>query len=130
MEKRLSVGSILPVKNSSKLEREKEISGNSSIFLLEENSLKNNKMSKKSFVDASSQEDNDTNNEGDVNDVDCSIHYKNAQDGSTHMLCIPVEDKPFLQELSTAGFKVSATAVVIQHRMRGWDWRFILTSGI
>jgi hypothetical protein len=40
------------------------------------------------------------------------------------------EGDPLSLELRAAGFAPSATATIIQHRMDGSDWRFILSSDI
>ena len=49
--------------------------------------------------------------------------------GHVHMFCSPVDD-PLTRALFDEGFTPSATASVIQHRMGGWDWSFVLTSDI
>ena len=46
-----------------------------------------------------------------------------------HMFCVPEED-PLLTDLTQRGHSPHASASVLQHRMKGWDWRFILTSDI
>jgi GNAT superfamily N-acetyltransferase len=50
-------------------------------------------------------------------------------DGSVHMFCVPAGD-PVESDLSAQGHVPSATATVLAHRMKRWDWRFILTSDI
>ncbi len=51
------------------------------------------------------------------------------QDDHVHMFCVP-EGDPLERRLASAGHAPSATASVIHHRMKSWDWRFILTSDI
>jgi hypothetical protein len=50
-------------------------------------------------------------------------------DGAVHMFCVP-EGDALLAELRTTGLEPSASATVIEHRMKGCDWRFVLTSDI
>ncbi len=47
-------------------------------------------------------------------------------DGHVHMFCAPAGDP----DVAALGLRPSATATVLQHRMVGWDWRFVLTSDI
>ena len=49
--------------------------------------------------------------------------------GCVHMFCTPSED-PLVAKLREQGYAPSATAALVQHRMRDWDWRFVLTSDI
>ena len=46
-----------------------------------------------------------------------------------HMFCLP-EGDPLEDALRAHGISPDAAASVIQHRMSGWDWRFVLTSDI
>jgi hypothetical protein len=46
-----------------------------------------------------------------------------------HMLCAP-EGDPLADDLHRLGQKPIATASVIQHRMRDWPWKLVLTSDI
>ena len=50
-------------------------------------------------------------------------------DEHVHMFCVPAGD-PIESELASGGHSPSATATVLAHRMKRWDWRFILTSDI
>ena len=60
----------------------------------------------------------------------CAQHgYDTPIDGHTHMFCAPIED-PLFRDLATMNIEPSSTATIIEHRMQGCDWRFILTSDI
>lgn len=50
-------------------------------------------------------------------------------DDYVHMFCVSV-DHPLLEVLKHQSIYPSATATVIHHRMKQWDWTFILTSDI
>lgn len=51
------------------------------------------------------------------------------RDGHVHMLCSPEAD-PLAGDLSRQGLEPIATASVIQHGMRDWPWKHVLTSDI
>jgi len=55
--------------------------------------------------------------------------FSQPQPGAVHMFCTPTEDA-LARAMHERGFSPSATASVVQHRMGGWDWRFVLTSDI
>ena len=50
-------------------------------------------------------------------------------DDSVHMFCVSI-DHPLFEVLKQQAIYPSATATVVHHRMRKWDWDFILTSDI
>ena len=50
-------------------------------------------------------------------------------DDHVHMFCTPTGDA-LEADLERLGLAPAASATVIQHRMGGWDWRFVLTSDI
>ena len=49
--------------------------------------------------------------------------------GHKHMFCA-MQNDPLVPALTRHGIAIHATATVIEHRMRDFDWRFILTSDI
>ena len=51
------------------------------------------------------------------------------QPDHVHMFCLP-QDDPLEADLSAAGHQPDTTMSVLHHRMRDWDWRFVLTSDI
>ena len=53
--------------------------------------------------------------------------YENPVDNHIHMFCAPLDD-PLIHDLELRGIRPEATASVIQHRMEGWKWQFLLTS--
>lgn len=55
--------------------------------------------------------------------------YAEPRDGHGHMLCAPAGDA-LANALAERGVAPTATASILQHRMRWSDWRFVLTSDI
>ena len=53
--------------------------------------------------------------------------HENPVDNHIHMFCAPLDD-PLIRDLELRGIRPVATASVIQHRMEGWKWQFLLTS--
>lgn len=51
------------------------------------------------------------------------------QPGHEHMFCLPQND-PLEAALAAAGHQPDTSMSVLHHRMRDWDWRFVLTSDI
>jgi hypothetical protein len=51
------------------------------------------------------------------------------QPDHTHMFCAPAGD-PLAEETIALGIEPAATASVVSHRMKGCDWRFVLTSDV
>lgn len=56
-------------------------------------------------------------------------HHDAPQPGCVHMFCTPADDS-LARAMHDRGLAPSATATIIHHRMKHWDWRFILTSEI
>ena len=55
--------------------------------------------------------------------------FAEPQPGHTHMWCLP-RGAPLAAALAAAGFRPSASATIVHHRMRGYDWARIDTSEI
>ena len=56
-------------------------------------------------------------------------HYSAPEPGCVHMFCTPADDA-LARSMQERGLAPSATATIFHHRMKRWDWRFILTSEI
>jgi GNAT superfamily N-acetyltransferase len=53
-----------------------------------------------------------------------------AQDGATHMFCVPERDPLAIEVKKELALHPSASATIISHRMKDCDWRWVLTSDI
>ena len=51
------------------------------------------------------------------------------QDEHVHMFCTPMTD-PLAEVMLQQGVAATATASILHHRMKNWDWRFVLSSEI